>query len=96
MALTAISSGSLYPGSNAKSVQRIQATSGGVVYTVPSGRILYVSAGEKLKNNGYELPTMYEGGLTTDYNVHPFWATQGDVITASTTNATLVGVEFDA
>lgn len=96
MALTAISTGSLYPGNNAKSIYKYQANTSAEVYTVPSGRILHVSAGEKLAVNGVDLPVMYEGGLTSDNNVHPFWATQGDVIKATTSGARLVGIEFDA
>ena len=96
MALTATGTGSLYPGSNAKAVYKSVSDSGDVVYTVPSGRILYVSAGDNLMVNNINLPTMYEGGMTSDNSRHPFWATQGDVIKASSSNAKLVGVEFDA
>lgn len=96
MALTATGTGSLYPGSNAKAVYKYVSTSGDVLYTVPSGRILYVSAGDNLKVNNTQMPVKFEGGLTSDNSRHPFWATQGDVIAASSSNAKLVGIEFDA
>ena len=95
MALTETLIGSLYPGSNAKSVIKY-GMANDTLYTVPTGRILYVTDSEKILLNNTSMPVQYEGGLTTDDSRRAFWATQGDVITASTNGAKIIGIEFDA
>ena len=98
MALNSSTSGCVYPGNNAKTVYQVNNTNGGDVYTVPGGRILYVSDSQclKIKYAGSNLPTDHRGGLTTDYNHAPFWATSGTTLQATCDGGIIIGIEIDA
>ena len=97
MALTSQNTGSLYPGGNAKTVFRYKGDSGADMYTVPSGRILYVSDSFRcrLKYNN-NLPVHATGGNTTAEHHKPWWCTGGLTIESSNGGASFIGVEFDA
>jgi len=96
MALISQQTGSVYPGSNAKAIYKQEDTQNNELYTVPAGRILYVSNSRNLKVNGVEMPSIATGGSTSTQWRAPFWATQGDVISASNNGANFVGIEIDA
>ena len=98
MALTSSSGGGIHPGSGALTVFRYTSTNNEDMYTVPNGRILYVTDGQMLKIKGESagLPTDHRGGLTTDYNHAPFYLTAGKTLRSSGTGAIFIGVEIDA
>lgn len=97
MALNSSTSGCVYPGNNAKLFIKLT-TLMGDVYTVPGGRILYVSDSQclKIKYAESNLPTDHRGGLTTDYNHAPFWATSGTTLQATCDGGIIIGIEIDA
>lgn len=98
MALTSSSSGGLHPGSGALTVFKYTANANEDMYTVPNGRILYVTDGQMLKIKGENtgIPVDHRGGLTTDYNHAPFYLTAGKVVRSTGSGAVFIGVEIDA
>lgn len=94
--------GGLYPGTNAQSVfKQAYGTSGEVLYTVPNGRILFISSGTNLVINGHHPSRRYFGGRSDSESngedMTGIYCTGGDVISnEGTSYGKLVGIEFDA
>ena len=94
--------GGLYPGENAQSIfKQAYGTAGEVIYTVPNGRILFISSGTNLVINGHYPNRRYFGGRSDNEangeDMADVYCTGGDVITnEGTSYGKIVGIEIDA